>query len=63
MSFTFPGNVGRCDKGKKLRVAKGKPAMIGLEKIWKNKHVCIETKKDSEVTDFPEFCTAVRCGQ
>jgi len=25
-----------------------------IEKIWRDKHVSIDTKKDSEITDFPD---------
>jgi len=48
-SFTFLGSEvekdGKCVKEIKRRVAIGKTAMIGLEKIWKDKHVSIDTKK------------------
>jgi Reverse transcriptase (RNA-dependent DNA polymerase) len=48
-SFTFLGSViereGKCDTEIKRRVAIGKAAMNGLEKIWKDKHVSIDTKK------------------
>jgi len=36
---------GRCDKEIKRRVAIGKAIMIGLEKLWRDKHVSINTKK------------------
>ena len=45
----FLGSViereGKCDMEIKRRVAIGKAAMNGLEKIWKDKHVSIDTKK------------------
>jgi len=48
-SFTFLGSViekeGKCDMEINRRVAIGKAAMNGLEKIWKDKHVSIDTKK------------------
>ena len=48
-SFTFLGSViekeGKCDMEINRRVAIGKTAMNGLEKIWKDKHVSIDTKK------------------
>src|SRR6218665_151106 len=48
-SFTFLGSEvekeGRCDKKIKRRVAIGKATMIGLEKLWQDKHVSIDTKK------------------
>ena len=48
-SFTFLGSEmekeGRCDKEIKRRVAIGKATMIGLEKLWQDKHVSIDTKK------------------
>src|SRR6218665_802193 len=48
-SFTFLGSemekVGRCDKEIKQRVAIGKATIIGLEKLWRDKHVSINTKK------------------
>src|SRR6218665_13596 len=48
-SFIFLGSEmekeGRCDKEIKQRVAIGKPTMIGLEKLWRDKHVSIDTKK------------------
>src|SRR6218665_3088913 len=57
-SFTFLGSEvekeGRCDKEIKRRVAIGKATMIGLEKLWRDKHVSIDTKNDSENTDFPD---------
>src|ERR1700733_9182338 len=44
-SFTFLGSVieneGKCDMEIKRRVAIGKAAMTGMEKIWKDKHVGI----------------------
>ena len=48
---------GRCDEEIKRRVATGKATMIGLEKIWRDKHMSIEhgnEKKDSGITDFPD---------
>jgi len=36
---------GRCDEEIKRRVATGKATMIGLEKIWRDKHMSMETKK------------------
>ena len=48
-SFTFLGSVieneGKCDMEIKRRVAIGKAAMTGMEKIWKDKHVSIVTKQ------------------
>jgi hypothetical protein len=48
-SFTFLGSViekeGKCDTEIKRRVAIGKTAMNGLEKIWKDRHVSTDTKK------------------
>src|SRR6218665_2215379 len=48
-SFTFLGSEvekeGRCDKEIKRRVAIRKATMIGLEKLWRDKHVSINTKK------------------
>ena len=48
-SFTFLGSLiekeGKCDPEIKRRIAIGKTAMIGLEKIWKDKHVSLDTKK------------------
>ena len=48
-SFMFLGSEvekqGRCDKEIKRRVAIGKATMIGLEKLWRDKHVSIDTKK------------------
>ena len=48
-SFTFLGSEvekeGRCDKEIKCMVAIGKATMIGLEKLWRNKQVSINTKK------------------
>src|ERR1043165_7136408 len=48
-SFTFLGLViereGKCDLDIKRKVALGKTAMNGMEKIWKDKNVNIETKK------------------
>ena len=48
-SFTFLRSEvekeGRCDKEIKRRVAIGKATMIGLEKLWQDKHVSIDTKK------------------
>src|SRR6218665_381297 len=48
-SFTFLGSEvekeGRCDKEIKRRVVIGKATMIGLEKLWRDKHVSINTKK------------------
>src|SRR6218665_3358344 len=48
-SFTFLGSVvereGRCDNEIKRRVAIGKATMIGLEKLWRDKHMSIDTKK------------------
>jgi len=48
-SFMFLGSEvekeGRCDKEIKQRVAIGKATMIGLEKLWQDKHVRIDTKK------------------
>ena len=49
-SFTFLGSIiekeGKCELEIRRRVAIGKAAMIGLEKIWRDKHVSIDTKKD-----------------
>src|SRR6218665_1867056 len=57
-SFTFLGSEvekeGRCDKEIKRRGAIGKAAMIGLEKLWQDKHVSIDTKKDSENINFSD---------
>ena len=36
---------GRCDKEIKRRVAIGKATIIGLEKLWRDKHLSINTKK------------------
>ena len=48
-SFTFLGSViereGKSDMEIKRRVTIGKTAMNGMEKIWKDKHVSIDTKK------------------
>ena len=48
-SFTFLRSViereGKCDLDIKRRVALGKTVMNGMEKIWKDKNVNIETKK------------------
>ena len=48
-SFTFLGSEvekdGRCDKKIKRRGVIGKATMIGLEKLWRDKHVSIDTKK------------------
>ena len=48
-TFTFLGSViereGKCDMEIKRRVALGKTAMNGMEKIWKDKNVRIDTKK------------------
>src|SRR6218665_3517084 len=48
-SFTFLGSEvekdRRCDKEIKRRVVIGKATMIGLEKLWQDKHVSIDTKK------------------
>src|SRR6218665_2473842 len=48
-SFTFLGSEvekeGRCDKEIKRRVAIGKATMIGLEKLWRDKHMSINTKE------------------
>src|ERR1043165_3213268 len=48
-SFTFLGSLiekeGKCDMEINRRVAIGKATMNGLEKIWKDKHVSIDTKK------------------
>ena len=48
-NFTFLGSEvekeGRCDKEIKQRVAIRKATMIGLEKLWRDKHVSINTKK------------------
>ena len=50
ISFTFLGSViereVKCDMEIKRREAIGKAAMNGLKKIWKDKHVSIDTKKD-----------------
>src|SRR6218665_3693084 len=46
--FLTTGEVekeGRCDKEIKRRVAIGKATMIGLEKLWRDKHVSINMKK------------------
>src|SRR6218665_291013 len=57
-SFTFLGSEvekeGRRDKEIKRRVAIGKATMIGLEKLWGDKHVSVDTKKDSENTNFSD---------
>src|SRR6218665_3687894 len=57
-SFTFLGSEvekeERCDKEIKRRVAIGKATMIGLEKLWQDKHVSIDTKKDSENINFSD---------
>src|SRR6218665_2873566 len=58
-SFTFLGSEvekeGRCDKEIKRRVAIGKATMIGLEKLWQDKHVSIDAqKKDSENINFSD---------
>jgi len=45
---------GRCDKEIKRRVAIEKVTMIGLEKLWRDKPMSINTKKDSKDTDFPD---------
>ena len=42
---------GKCDLEIKRRVAIGKTIMNGLEKIWKDKHVSIDTKKIGEGPD------------
>ena len=48
-SFTFLGSVieneGKCNMEIKRREAIGKTAMIEMEKIWKDKHISINTKK------------------
>ena len=48
-SFTFLGSViereGKCDLEIKRRIALGKNAMNGMEKLWKDKNVNIDTKK------------------
>jgi len=48
-SFLFLGSEmeieRRCDKEIKRRLAIGKATMIGLEKLWRDKHVSIETEK------------------
>ena len=48
-SFTFLGSEvekeGRCDKKIKRRGAIGKATMIGLEELWRDKHMSIDTKK------------------
>src|SRR6218665_1560452 len=63
-SFTFLGSEvekdGRCDKEIKRRVAIGKATMIGLEKLWRDKHVCIDTKTDSENNNFPDSSVWLR---
>ena len=45
----FLGSViereGKCDMEIKRRVAIGKTAMNGMEKIWKDKHASLDTKK------------------
>ena len=46
--FLTTGEVekeGRCDREIKRRVAIGKATMIGLEKLWRDKHVSINMKK------------------
>src|SRR6218665_718746 len=63
-SFTFLGSEvekeGRCDKEIKRRVVIGKATMIGLEKLWRDKHVSTDTKKDSENTNFPDSSVWLR---
>src|SRR6218665_387413 len=48
-SFTFLGSEvekeGKCAKEIKRRVAIGKATMIDLKKLWRDKHVSINTKK------------------
>ena len=48
-SFTFLGSMiekgGRSEMEIKRRITLGKTAMNGLSKIWKDKHVSVETKK------------------
>jgi len=36
---------GNCDREIKRRVSIGKATMIGLEKLWQDKHVSINRKK------------------
>ena len=54
-SFMFLGSVieieGKCDMEIKRRVAIGKAAMNGLEKIWKDKHKHRHEKKIGEGPD------------
>src|SRR6218665_1285263 len=62
-SFTFLGSEvekeGRCDKEVKRMVTIGKATMIGLERLWRDKHLSIDTKKGFS----RQFCMAVRHGQ
>src|SRR6218665_1101845 len=44
----------------KRRVAIGKATMIGLEKLWRDKHVSIDTKKYSENTNFHDSSVWLR---
>jgi len=39
------GKAGRFDKEIKRRVAIGKATMIALEKLWRDKHVGLNTKR------------------
>src|SRR6218665_2436800 len=39
------GKEGKCDEEIKRRVAIGKATMVGLEKLWRDKHVSIDTKE------------------
>ena len=53
-----------CDKEIKRKVAIGKATMIGSERLWRDKHLSIDTEKDSENNNFSrEFCMTVRRGQ
>jgi len=46
--FSFLGALieceGRCEKEIRRRITLGKVAMQGLEKIWKDKHISLQTK-------------------
>ena len=47
-SFSFLGSMvekeGRCDKEVRRRISMGKAAMQGMDKIWRDRHVSLQTK-------------------
>ena len=64
-SFMFLGSevekVGRCYTEIKRRVAIGKATVIGLEKLWHDKHVSVDMEKRIvRSLIFPTVCMAVR---